>query len=78
MMPLTPCLYCQQPLRFERGRGWVHPQGGLYLMSCPQCGWRGAPYPSPTACPRCGSRGVRDHHVARPDFSRAEGGSDGR
>ncbi|GBD14662.1 hypothetical protein HRbin25_00541 [bacterium HR25] len=41
---MAVCLYCQQPLRFERGRGWVHQQGGLYLVSCPRCGWRGAPY----------------------------------
>lgn len=60
------CMWCKQELRFT-GRGWVHAEGGTYMMRCPDCGWRGAPYPSPTACPRCGSRNVRDDHAALPD-----------
>lgn len=58
------CVWCGERLRWMTGRGWVHEDGGLYVMWCPDCGWRGAPYPSPSSCPRCGSREVRDHHCA--------------
>lgn len=26
--PTLPCLWCQEPLRYERGRGWTHLEGG--------------------------------------------------
>jgi predicted RNA-binding Zn-ribbon protein involved in translation (DUF1610 family) len=60
------CLYCGQQLVWRKGRGWVHEEGGLYMMYCPDCGWKGAPYPSPVKCPKCGSKKLRDDHVARP------------
>lgn len=58
------CVWCGGWLHWVRGRGWVHEEGGLYVMWCPDCGWRGAPYPSPQRCPHCGSRQVRDDHCA--------------
>jgi primosomal protein N' len=63
------CRWCEQPLRFVTGKGWVHQEGGIYAMYCPHCGWRGAPYPSPSRCPRCGSNQVRDDHCALPQRS---------
>lgn len=67
---LVRCLYCGEVLHFDRMRGWVHLQdGGTYMMYCPDCGWRGAPYPSPVRCPNCGSKGVRDDHCATPRMS---------
>ena len=60
------CQHCGLPLKFLAGRGWVHPAGGTYMMYCPDCGWKGAPYPSPTRCPICGSRNVRDDHCVSP------------
>lgn len=62
------CVWCGQPLRFDPKRGWVHPEGGGYVVSCEKCGWRGAPYPSPAACPRCGGE-VKDDHCALPKMS---------
>ena len=59
------CGHCRQPLRFTP-RGWTHPEGGFYVMYCPDCGWRGAPYPSPVRCPRCDSLVLRDDHCALP------------
>jgi|GEM_PF-1895498 len=55
------CRWCAQPLSFEASRGWTHPEGGLYMMRCDRCGWRGAPYPSPTHCPQCGGEAMDDH-----------------
>lgn len=70
------CRHCRGPIRFERGRGYVHANGGgSYEMSCPGCGWVGTPYPSPTRCPSCGSTEVRDDHIAEPDHSRQDWGS---
>jgi hypothetical protein len=64
------CLVCQEPLTFAVGRGWVHTEGGTYMMRCAACGWRGAPTPSPKACPRCGAvRQLRDDHCANPGRS---------
>jgi len=40
--------------------------GGVYMMTCPDCGWKGSPKPSPVDCPTCGSRKVRDDHCALP------------
>ncbi len=58
------CIWCGEELQWVAGRGWAHEEGGIYVMRCPDCGWRGAPYPSPGRCPHCGSRGVRDDHCA--------------
>jgi rubrerythrin len=61
------CRWCGEPLRHERGRGWVHTQGGLYAMCCAVCGYTSAAYPSPARCPKCGSlAGWRDDHCALP------------
>lgn len=63
------CMYCHEVIRHEAGRGWVHVDGGgAYRMYCPDCGWSGAPYPSPGRCPQCRSIRLRDHHAARPDY----------
>jgi len=62
------CHWCKQPLTFDPQRGWVHPEGGLYVMYCKACGWEGAPYPSPTTCPNCGdTHSLRDKHAALPE-----------
>ena len=66
------CHWCGEPLRFERGRGWVHIEGGTYQMRCDTCGWRGSPYPSPIVCPQCGGQ-VRDDHCALPVCGGAAG-----
>jgi len=63
---MLPCLWCRAPLRFLPGRGWTHLEGGTYVVYCPSCGWKDAPYPSPSRCPRCGSRQLRDDHCATP------------
>ena len=57
------CFRCEEPVVWLP-RGWVHSEGGASGMRYPQCGWRGAPYPSPVRCPRYGSRDVRDDHAA--------------
>lgn len=64
---MPKCVWCGERLEFVRGRGYVHQEGGTYKMRCPDCDWRGAPYPSPIDCPKCGSRDVRDDHCALPD-----------
>lgn len=67
------CLHCGEPIDFRRGRGFVHVNGGgSYMMECPNCGWQGAPYPSPARCPNCGNIKIRDNHCAHPDYSKDE------
>jgi hypothetical protein len=44
----------------------MHPEGGLYMVVCPACGWKGAPYPSCLTCPKCESTTLRDDHAAYP------------
>ena len=61
---MMTCQFCEEPLRFVTGRGYVHQEGGTYVMRCPDCGWRGAPYPSAVSCPSCGSKAIRDDHCA--------------
>lgn len=60
------CMWCGEQLTFTISRGWVHQEGGTYKVRCPDCGWMGAPYPSPTRCPECGSRRIRDDHCVLP------------
>jgi rubrerythrin len=67
------CLWCNQVLVFQPGRGYRHPEGGLYVMFCPACGWKGAPDPSPTQCPQCGAADVRDDHCAQMVFQQDPG-----
>lgn len=69
-MIAATCLYCEDAgtLTFVIGQGWVHQQGGTYMMRCPDCGWKGALSPSPVHCPRCGSKALRDDHCATPRF----------
>ena len=64
-----PCLYCDDTLRFDKVRGWIHADGGGYKMRCPDCGWMAAPFPSPARCPSCNSLAVRDDHCAIPKRS---------
>lgn len=65
-MTQATCMYCGELLRLDpSGLGWLHPDGGAYMMKCDGCGWHGAPYPSPVRCPACGNE-LRDDHVARP------------
>jgi len=59
------CQRCGAELRFERGRGWVHPGGGTYMWRCDHCQRTGDDYPTPTACPGCGGE-VRDDHCVLP------------
>lgn len=63
------CVHCNQQLRLDPQRGWIHQEGGTYMMRCPDCGWSGAPYPSPYFCPKCGSRNIRDDHCVLPKYS---------
>lgn len=63
---MTVCRWCGQPLSWQKGRGWVHPEGGIYVQRCPRCGWIGAPSPSLVQCPACGSNKLRDDHAAMP------------
>jgi len=60
------CQSCGQELTHSPVRGWLHPEGGTYTVSCPACGWKGAPYPSPLLCPKCGHKGLCDDHCAFP------------
>jgi|FLYL01.1.fsa_nt_gi ribosomal protein S27E len=62
------CHWCGELLHFTT-RGWVHQEGGTYVMRCPNCGWSGAPYPSPVRCPNCASAAVRDDHCVLPQWS---------
>lgn len=59
------CWRCKEPLRWT-ARGWVHSEGGLYVVRCDRCGWSGAPYPTPVQCPACGATAIRDMHCALP------------
>jgi rubrerythrin len=60
------CGRCGDRLIFTPTRGWVHSEGGTYVMRCEKCGYRGAPWPSPKACPSCGAvREFRDDHCVQ-------------
>ncbi|HET6452917.1 MAG TPA: hypothetical protein VFI02_00810 [Armatimonadota bacterium] len=67
------CMRCGEPIFWRKGVGWVHEGGGLYAMICPQCGWKGTPYPPVTRCPNCQSRDVRDDHCVLPGDSHIAG-----
>jgi len=60
------CMYCGEVIKRRPGRQWEHLQGGSFYMYCPDCGWKGAPFPCPGKCPACGSKNLRIDHVARP------------
>ena len=60
------CQTCKQALTHDNRRGWLHPEGGFYMVVCVACGWRGAPYPAPLTCPKCGNTELRDDHGAFP------------
>lgn len=57
------CYWCGEALRLDKTRGYVHQEGGTYVVRCTACSWRGAPYPSPRVCPVCGGELVDDHCV---------------
>jgi len=61
------CFWCEAPLTFVRGVGYVHPGGGLYVVRCGHCTWRSSHAEDQKCirCPRCGGE-VRDDHVALP------------
>src|SRR3972149_8401298 len=44
------CQSCGQALTHSSVRGWMHPEGGMFMVVCPACGWKGGPYPSPGTC----------------------------
>ena len=60
------CGHCGQTLAFENGRGYVHPEGGIYMQYCRWCGWRAAPRFSCRICPVCQADDVRDDHCVLP------------
>jgi len=60
------CQGCGQTLTHSTVRGWMHPEGGMFMVICPACGWKAAPYPSPLTCPKCGNTELRDDHGAFP------------
>ena len=66
---MMTCRVCGVALRFEGGRGWVHPGGSLYVARCDRCGYRTDERPTPDRCPKCGEP-LRDDHVAQPDYGR--------
>jgi len=45
-------------------RRWA--ERGMFMVICPACGWKGAPYPSCLTCPKCDSTALRDDHAAFP------------
>lgn len=55
------CVWCGEPLTRIPGNGYVHAEGSADMVRCPDCGWRGAPHPTPSVCPRCGQVVVLDH-----------------
>jgi DnaJ-class molecular chaperone len=63
------CQRCREPLRFEAGRGWLHPNGQLVITKsalCSKC--QGSSYQGEDDCPRCGGTGFVqvDDHCAQP------------
>jgi hypothetical protein len=64
------CFYCHLPLAFEsNGVGWIHSGGSAQALRCKECGWGGAPRPSPVLCPSCGIGTLRASHLAKPGRS---------
>lgn len=60
------CQRCEVPLRFEPGKGWLHPGGGMYVQRCQKCGWMGDG-PSLGECPEChSSKDLVDDHCVLP------------
>ncbi|MEM4217571.1 MAG: hypothetical protein QXZ09_06080 [Candidatus Methanomethylicaceae archaeon] len=56
------CLYCKAPLRFDQGKGWVHPGGALYMMRCSNCGrFTDDPIVQKRQFCQCGGYFVDDH-----------------
>lgn len=74
-MMAVVCKFCGEPLVYDESRGFVHQEGGIYLMVCFDCGYQAAPFPVPVKCPRCGSKNWGDHHAAFPVF--VNGGGSG-
>ncbi len=56
------CRICRQAVRFELGRGFVHINGGAYMMRCRTCGAMFSPAKPVVNCPSCNSRDVVDDH----------------
>jgi len=64
---IAKCQHCDGDLGFKTGRGWFHVEGGgLVMLRCDGCGWKGAPVPEPKHCPVCGNHDLRDDHTALP------------
>lgn len=60
------CRLCEVPLRFEPGKGWVHPGGGTYVQRCEKCGWM-SDAPTVARCPTCrDGKHLIDDHCAQP------------
>lgn len=75
MSGVRRCLWCNGPLIFARGRGWVHSKGGgLYWQRCSHCGWEGSSSILIFECPECRSPDLHDDHMATPVASQREAG----
>lgn len=59
-----PCMYCHRAVTFGYRQGWIHVDGGAYVMRCPDCGWEDSPIENLIDCPNCGGRKLRDDHHA--------------
>lgn len=61
----STCLHCSGPAAFVPGEGWIHEDGGAYLMRCDACGHKESPKAgqTPGSCPACAAvREWRDDH----------------
>jgi hypothetical protein len=71
------CLMCGEMLRLVPWHGWIHQGGGVYVVRCDSCGWRGSP-PGMRAlqrCPSCDRRKtLRDDHIALPSSASVTAG----
>jgi len=56
------CAHCNQQLRFEPGKGWVHRGGSPYVTRCVKCGHQ-ENTTGIWVCPRCRGEMVDDHRA---------------
>ena len=67
------CSVCGQPLHFAKGRGYLHPNGSLYVLRCKRCGYKNSLGILPERCPGCGQETVwLDDHCTLPQWIKAD------
>jgi hypothetical protein len=62
----APCLHCERPLVYSQDHGWIHFEGGRYVVRCGVCTWSDSPAAPLTRCGNCGATALRDDHLAMP------------